>query len=225
MDEIKQQMIHIGRKLYDKGLVVATEGNMSCRLSDERILVTASGVCKGELTPADLVVVDLAGKMLHSNGGPSTEMQMHLEVYRSRPDVKAVIHAHPPYCISLTLAGVSLDRPFLPESVLLLGSVPTTQYGRPSTEQIPQSIRAYIEKTDSLILHRHGSLTVGKTLTEAYHKLEVMENTAKIIWLAKQVGPIQPLDKSELDELLKLREQVYRMEFPILPFKKFFKLV
>lgn len=220
MKSAEKKLIETGRKLYRKGLIAATEGNLSYKLSENQILTTRSGVCKGALKPEDLLIVDLEGQTQNSTKHPSTEIEMHLEVYRRRPDVRAIVHAHPPYVISLSLAGISLDKPYLPESVLLLGAVPTAKYGRPSTEQVPASIRPFIEKTDILILDRHGSLTIGKSFTEAFYKLEILENTAKIIWLATQIGSLQGMDKREVSEIMKLRKRVYGLEFPIMPYKK-----
>jgi len=218
MKKIKKQMIETGRKLYQKGLIVATEGNLSFRLNEDQILTTASGVCKGELTPEDIVLINPAGELLEGKKTPSTEIKMHLEVYRQRSDVQAVLHAHPPYVVALTLAGISLDRPYLPESVLMLGAVPLVPYARPSTQQVPESIRAYLKRTDTLILERHGSLTMGKTLEEAFYKLETLEHTARIIWLARQVGQVSAMASVEVREILKLRQSVYGLDFPVIPF-------
>jgi L-fuculose-phosphate aldolase len=141
-----------------------------------------------------------------------------LAVYRERPDVQAVIHAHPPVAVSLTLAGISLDQPFLPESVLLLGRIPTAEYARPSTNQVPTSIKEFIRRTDVLLLARHGSIAVGKNLKEAFQKLEILENTARIVWLAKQVGNPLPITEEEVKEIQKLRKTVYGLDYPIIPF-------
>lgn len=219
MQDINQDIIEFGGRLYDKGFIVATEGNISCRLEDNRILATVSNVNKGHLTPSDLVILDRDGNPLETDKQPSTEIKMHLKVYQSRSDVKAVIHAHPPYVISLSLAGVSLDQPYLPESAVLLGAVPTVPYARPSTGQVPQSIAPYLRKTDILILERHGSLTLGSTLRDAYHKLEILEHTARILWQARQLGSLRPIDSREVQELTKLREEVYHPGYPVIPFQ------
>jgi L-fuculose-phosphate aldolase len=215
---VRKELLRMGKLLYQQQYIVATEGNLSCRIDSKNILITRSGVCKGELTPDDLIKVSLNKRTSTGDQRPSTEMRMHLEVYRQRPDVKAVIHAHPPYAVSLTLAGISLNKPYTPESVLLLGAVPTAVYGRPSTSQVAESIQKYLKKTDIILLERHGSLTVGKTLTEAFYKLEILENTAKIVWLTRQAGIIKPLPAKEVRELFALRKEVYGLEYPIIPF-------
>ncbi|MFZ0389225.1 MAG: class II aldolase/adducin family protein [Calditrichia bacterium] len=214
-----QQMIETGRRMYDKGLIAASEGNLSCRLSEKEILVTGSGVCKGELSAANLTVINPSGEPVQNGPRPSSELLLHLEVYRQRPEVSAVIHAHPPYVLALNLAGLAPDKPYLPESALLLGKVPTVPYARPSTPQVPRSIHTHIKKTDVLILDRHGSLTVGASLKEAYQKLEILEHTAKIIWLARQAGNPRLLDSGELAALERMRKSVYGLNYPVLPFK------
>jgi L-fuculose-phosphate aldolase len=218
MKRIIQDMISIGQRLYNRKYIVGSEGNISCRINQEKILVTRSGACKGEMREDDIIPIDLSGKVLKKEVRPSSEIQLHLAVYRERPDVKAVIHAHPPVAVSLTLAGIPLDQPYLPECILLLGSVPTADYARPSTDQVPASIEEYIRKTDILLLTRHGSVTVGKNLKEAFQKLEILENTARIVWLAKQVGNPLPMALEEVKEIQKLRKTVYGLDYPIVPF-------
>jgi L-fuculose-phosphate aldolase len=218
MKKIIEQFISTGQALYDQKYIVGTQGNFSWRINNKKILVTRSGINKADMCKDDIIAIDPSGNTLEDGAMPSSEIKLHLAVYRERPDARAVIHAHPPYAISLTLAGIQLNQPFLPESVLLLGSVPTANYARPSTDQVPESIKAYIQQTDILLLARHGSITIGKNLEEALHKLEVLENTARIVWLAKQVGNPQPLPADEIKEIQKLRKNVYGLKYPIIPF-------
>jgi L-fuculose-phosphate aldolase len=219
MKTVIQEIIKTGQKLYHQKFIVAGQGNISYRTGQNQILATRSGVCKGELTDGDIVELDMQGKTRSSRDKPSSEIKLHLAVYREREDVQAVIHAHPPFAVSLTLAGIGLDQPLLPESVLLLGSVPTAPYARPSTDQVPDSIKSYIKKTDTLLLERHGSVTVGKNLDEAFQKLEILEYTARIVWLSRQVGNPNSLPASEVEEILRLREKVYGIDFPIISFE------
>ncbi len=217
-DQAIQEMIRIGRRMYRRGYIVAAEGNLSLRASTEEILVTASGVCKGELTAADIIALDTKGKIIAGDKRVSTEVAMHLEVYRQRPEVQAAIHAHPPYCIALMISGYSLDKPLLPEHVVLLGKVPKVPYARPSTGQVPRSIIPWIRRTDVLLLDRHGSLTVGSSLAEAFLKLEVLEHAAKVYWAALQVGAVRELPREEVRELLRLRQSTYGIRWPVIPF-------
>ncbi len=215
---VRKQLIETGKKMYQRGLIIATEGNISCRQKDGTILATASGVCKGEMQEADVVRIDTAGRVLAGDRLPSTEIKMHLEVYRQRPDVGAVVHAHPPYVVALSLIGFGWKKAYMPESAIMLGAVPVAPYARPSTGQVPESIREPIRQSDIVILERHGSLTVGQTLEEAYQKLEILEHTARVIWLALQVGQPEPLPPEEIEALMKLRETVYGLKYPIIHF-------
>jgi L-fuculose-phosphate aldolase len=217
MKKIEKQFFKTGKKLYKNRYIVATEGNLSFRLDDRKIMVTKRGICKGNLTVTDLLIYDISGNTKKSSE-VSTEIKMHREVFQRRSDIRAIIHAHPPFAVSLSLAGITMDDAYLPESVLILGAVPTVPYAKSSSDGVPKSIRPFIEKTDVILLERHGSLTIGKTFEEAYLKLEILENTAKILWLAKQVGTLNPLQKNEIRELLKLRNEKYSLKHPIIPY-------
>ncbi|RMG63205.1 MAG: class II aldolase/adducin family protein [Calditrichaeota bacterium] len=217
-EQLVAEMIAIGRRLYARGLIVATEGNFAVRLSEDRLLATASGVCKGELQPEDLVEVDLAGQPRGGHRRVSTEIALHLEVFRQRPDVQASLHAHPPHCIALTLLGRSLDRAVLAENVVLLGKVPLARYATPGTPAIADSIRPFIRQTDCILLERHGSLSVGQSLTEAFYKLETMEHTAMSYLHALQIGEVRELAREEIVLLQKMRRAVYGLTTPFIPF-------
>ena len=212
-------MIETGRRLYRQGFIVATEGNISVRLSRHEIIATRSGVCKGELEAKNFTHIDPKGVLLNNGPEPSTEIKLHLKVYQDRPDINCIIHAHPPYAISMTLTENLLSKPYLPESVILLGAVPIVPYARPSTEEVPRSISGYIKQTDILILERHGTVTLGKSLTEAFQKLEILEKTVRILSLAKQMGKLRELSREEIQNLMTLRYEVYGLDYPILPFK------
>jgi L-fuculose-phosphate aldolase len=215
MEQYKNELIEVGKLLYQKNYITGTEGNLSIRISREEILTTRSGVCKGSMSSDDLVLVNHVGKTIGSDLTPSTEFKMHLEVYKNRPEINAIVHAHPEFVISLSLAGINFDKQYLPESALMLGKVPIAKYARPSTAQVPKSIKPYLQKTDIIILDRHGSLAYGKSLMEAFYKTEILEKTAKIIWLASRISPLISLDPLEIKELLKLRGAVYDLDSPI----------
>lgn len=215
---LTNEMINIGKRLYERQLLIATEGNFTFRIDKDRILATPRGFCKGELQNDDLVLINLNGKHLSGKNQVSSEIALHLEVYKQRKDVKACIHAHPTNCIALMLAGKKLDKPILPESVILLGKVPTALYAMPSTNQVPESIRPFINRTDCILLDRHGSLTVGNSLEDAFQKLELMEHTAKCYLAALAVGETREFSKSDIDALMELREKTYQLKNPIIPF-------
>jgi len=195
-------MLAVGKRLYEKGFVVATDGNLSVRLGNGRFLVSRSGVCKGDMVDQDLVICDQNGNTIRGKR-VSSEVLLHLAAYRIRPDVMAVIHAHPPVAVSFTLAGVSLEEALLPEVVMSLGKIPTSLFAAPASPEGAEVIRAEILHHDAIILDRHGSVTVGKTLWEAYHKLERLEFAAKVTHFAKSLGEVKPLSPEEMTQVQK----------------------
>jgi L-fuculose-phosphate aldolase len=210
--ELGQEMVRVGRLLWERGYVAATDGNLSVRIGSERLLVTPSGVSKGFLSADELVTIDLDGEPLPSHRGrgqqASSEILMHLEAYRQRPDVNAVLHAHPPMAVAFSIAGVSLARCVIPEVVVALGAIPTTGYATPGTKEVPESIRQAVRDYDAVILAHHGSLTVGRTLWEAYLRLEKVEHTARITLAAQQLGGVNTLAPEAVQKLADKRRQV-----------------
>ncbi len=204
--EIREQVVKICRLMYEKHFVVANDGNVSVKLSRNRMLFTPSGLSKGYLTADQLVVTNFAGEKLSGKLKPSSEIRMHLCAYHERPDINAVIHAHPPMSTAFTIAGVSLAKCILPEVVLTLGSVPTTEYATPTTAEGPEVIKEYIQDYDAIILDRHGSLTVGEDLMSAFMKLEKVEHAASVTFYARQLGNVNLLTKDQIQKLLKARE-------------------
>jgi L-fuculose-phosphate aldolase len=214
--ELRQEMIRVGRLLWERGYVAATDGNLSARLGSDRLMATASGLSKGFLSTNDLVVLRLDGNPISSYRGraqkPSSELSMHLEVYRQRPDVRAVVHAHPPIATAFSIAGVSLARCVIPEVIVTLGSIHTTEYATPGTGEVSESIRHSIRDYDAIILTHHGSLTVGRTLWEAYLHLEKVEHTAQITLAAQQLGRVQTLSPQAVEKLAEKRRALLQRE-------------
>lgn len=200
---LRQEMCRVGRLVYERGLIAATDGNLSVRLDDERLLCTPSGLCKGVLEPEDLAVVDFELNLLKGSRPASSEMLMHLGVYRARPDVRAVVHAHPPTALAFSVAGRSeqLGGPFLPEVVYTLGAIPTARYATPGTAEVPASVEPYLADCDAIILDRHGSLTVGASLWDAYLKLDKVEHAARVTFMAALLGSPRPLPAKEVEKL------------------------
>lgn len=188
----------LGRRMYARNLIAGADGNLSCRVAPDRFLVTRSGVSKGWLTPGDLVLADGKGQPVSGSGRVSSEFQTHLAVYEERPDLKAVVHAHPPVATALTLAGVSLMEPLLPEVVMNMGAVPTCPYATPGTPEGAASIREAIRMCDTVMLDRHGALCAGADLMEAYYKLERLEHAALILWHALALGKVTPLGPEQV---------------------------
>jgi L-fuculose-phosphate aldolase len=214
--ELRREMIRVGHLLWERSFVAATDGNLSARLGSDRFLVTASGRSKGFLTDDDLLVIRSDGEPVSSYRGrdrkPSSEILMHLATYRLRPDVNAVIHAHPPLATAFGIAGVSLARCVLPEVIVALGGIPTTEYATPGTEEVPESIRLAIRDYDAIILAHHGSLTVGANLWDAYLRLEKVEHTAQITLAAQQLGRVATLSPEAVARLTQMRRELLQRQ-------------
>ncbi|MBE2200599.1 MAG: class II aldolase/adducin family protein [Anaerolinea sp.] len=193
---LRQAIVETGRIAYERGHLTANDGNISTRLPGERILITPAGLCKGRLAPEDLLIVDMNGRLLIPAADPSlrptSEQPMHLEVYRQRPDVHAVLHAHPAFATALTVANKPLRNDVLPEVIMLLGDIPITDYATPSSQENADVIRELIRTHDALVLRQHGSLTVGRTLDEALITLDRLEHVAKVLALAEMMGQVTP---------------------------------
>jgi len=214
--ELRREMVRVGRLMWERGFVAATDGNLSARMGGNRLLVTASGVSKGFLSDEDLVVIRMDGEPVSSYRGrdsrPSTEIALHLEVYRQRPDVNAVVHAHPPLATAFSIAGVSLARCVIPEVIVALGGIPTAEYATPGTPEVPVSIQQAIGDYDAMILAHHGSLTVGGTLWEAYLRLEKVEHTAEITLAAQQLGQVNTLSPQSVEKLTEKRRELLQRQ-------------
>lgn len=193
------EMVRVARQLAQAGLSRSSDGNLSVRLSENRILITPAGRYKAWLEPHQIIRIDLEGNSLSRQSAqkPSSEYRMHLAVYHQRPDAQAVIHAHPPNAVALTLIGQPFPAELVPEGLTALGEVPTVPYARPGTAQMGEQLKPYLANHDVLLLDHHGSLTVGKTLEEALIKLERLEAIAQFWMLARNVGQIIPLPEEE----------------------------
>jgi L-fuculose-phosphate aldolase len=203
--ELRDAIVEVGKRLYARGYTASNDGNISARLDAGRLLMTPKSVCKGFMTPAMMCITDLEGRKLAGERDPSSEMQMHLEVYRQRPDAKAVVHAHPPIATGFAVAGIPLDRAVLAEVVTTLGSVPIAEYATPSTKELPEAVRKYVKAHDGMLLANHGALTLGADLFSAYYKMETIEHFAKISLVARLLGGERLLSREEVDRLQGLR--------------------
>lgn len=201
--QLKQEIVRICRMLYQKSFIAATDGNVSVRVGD-RLLMTPSGVNKGFMAEGEVITVDLTGKLIAGWGSPTSEIQMHLAAYRLRPEIKAVVHAHPPLATACSLSGVSLLEPMLPEVVMTLGGIPTVPYATPTTQEVPEALGKWLETYDALILTRHGAVTLGQDLMEAYNKMEKLEHTAHILFMAHLLGKVSPMSLEEVKKLADL---------------------
>ena len=205
--EIKKQMCDIGKRIYNWGMVAANDGNISVKLSDNEFLCTPTGVSKGFMTPDYICKVDANGNVIQANAGfkPSSEIKMHMRVYKERPDVMSVVHAHPIYATSFAIAGIPLTQPIMPEAVLGLGCVPIAEYGTPSTEEIPDAVSKYLQYFDAVLLENHGALAYSDSLLGAYHKMESVEFYAQLLFNAKLLGGPKELSKEQVKRLYSMR--------------------
>ena len=206
--EIKKEICEVGLKLWQKGFVAANDGNISVKISDNEYYCTPTGVSKASLTPDMIIKVDKDGKKLEGKLNPSSEIKMHMRVYRDRPDVTAVVHAHPPIATAFTVADIPLDQYILPEAVLTIGEVPTCDYGTPSTMEIPDSLAPYIQNHDAFLLRNHGALTVGCNLTKAQFVMEEVEFNARICKYAMELGAVHEIPTEQLKKLMDLRKKM-----------------
>jgi L-fuculose-phosphate aldolase len=202
---LRADIVEVGRRMYARGYTASNDGNISVRLDANRLLMTPKSVCKGFMTPDMMCITDLDGRKLQGDRDPSSEMLMHLEVYRQRPDVRAVVHAHPPTATGFAVAGIPLDRAVLAEVLTTLGSVPIAAYATPSTRELPDAVRKYIKAHDGMLLANHGALTVGGDLFDAYYKMETIEHFARISLVARMLGRENVLSREEVMRLQDLR--------------------
>ncbi len=205
--EIKKEIIEIGRRCWIKGWVASNDGNISVKLSENEILTTVTGVSKGFLTMDMIVKVDMDGNLIEGKRKPSSELPMHLMVYKVRKDAGAVLHTHPPYATGFAVSGVSLEDCILPEIILSMGAIPLTPYGTPSTDEVPNSIKPYIETHEWVLMKNHGALTIGKNLLEAYYRMESLEHAAKIIFISRELGGVSLLGEEEVKKLMEVRKK------------------
>lgn len=214
---LRCEMVRVGRMLYEREYVAATDGNISVRLDNGQLLATPSGACKGMLRPDDLVVVDMDGKLAgrqRSKRCVSSEIGMHLLVYRLRPDVKAIVHAHPPTATGFAAAGMALDEPLIAEVVVTLKSIPLARYATPGTEDLQEALAPLVPEHDAILMANHGVVAYGSDLMRAYLNMEVVEHFAQIVLVAHKLGPSNPLPPQEVSKLLSMREKYCRLAAP-----------
>lgn len=208
-NKIREDIVEVGRRMYNRQFVASNDGNISVKLSDNELLITPTGVSKGYMTPEDMIKVDMAGNVISGNKKPSSEIKMHLVVYQNRPDVYSVCHAHPQKATAFAVARKTCEKVALPEVIFSIGNVALADYATPSTQQLPDSIKEIIKSTDAVLLSNHGALTLGKDVFEAYYNMETLEHFAGIILYARQLGGEQALSEDQINELLKVRRDIF----------------
>jgi len=201
----RREICRVGQLMYDRSYVVSSDGNISVRLGDGRIVATPTMTCKGRMTEDCLAVTDAAGRPL-TDSKPSSELAMHLLIYNERPDVKAVCHAHPPHGTAFAVAGLAIDQPILSEVILTLGCVPLASYGTPSTEELSDAMRPLIEHHNALLMANHGAVAYASDLWQAFDRLETLEHTARIAILSRILGGSKNLPPDAIEKLINVRE-------------------
>jgi L-fuculose-phosphate aldolase len=205
--EYKQDIVQIGKMMYERRFIVAGDGNISVRLSDDAILATPTTLCKGLLTPDQIVKLDLNGQVLDGEYQPSSEIKMHLAAYRTRPDIAAVVHAHPPISTGFAVAGIPLDQLILAEMVVNFGAIPLAPYHSPSTEELAESVADKVKCYDAVLMANHGVMTIGPDVFTTYHRLEMVEQFATISLVAHVLGKMNTFSSQQLQDLIAIREK------------------
>jgi L-fuculose-phosphate aldolase len=215
--QYREQIVRYGRTLHERGFVAATDGNLSVRLDQNRILATPTCMSKGEMRPADLVIVDREGRLLAGRRRVSSEIAMHLLIYRLRAEINGIVHAHPPTATGFAAAGVALNQPLVCEVVIGLGSIPLAKYGTPGTPELTDALAPLVPTYDALLMSNHGVVTYGTDLSQAFMKMETVEHFARIALVTHQLGRQQPLAGEDLEKLVGVREKYLGGTQPIVP--------
>ncbi|MCI1965047.1 MAG: class II aldolase/adducin family protein [Oscillospiraceae bacterium] len=197
-DAAKSAIVKYGRGLFEHGYVVSNDGNISVKVSENEIWCTPTDVSKGAMTPEMMVKLDLDGNTIAGDAKPSSEVKMHLRVYRENPTVRAVVHAHPVYATTFAIAGVALDEPTLMEALMQLGCVPVAKYAQPGVEEVPDSIAPFCKDYNGVLLSNHGALTWGSSISMAYRRMEILEDYAKVTFNLHMLGKARGLTDEQL---------------------------
>lgn len=205
--EAKQLICDIGKRIYNKNFVAGNDGNISLKVGSNTIITTPTGVSKGFMRPEMMVKMDLSGKVISGRMKPSSEVKMHLRVYKENPDVSAVVHAHPPVATSFAVAGISLEKPIVPEAIVMLGNVPVAPYATPGTQEVPDSIAPYCKEYNAVLLANHGALTWGRDIIEAYYRMESLEHYSLMLMYTNNIiNKSNELDCAQISDLVEIRK-------------------
>jgi L-fuculose-phosphate aldolase len=203
--ELRDDIVEVGRLVYQKGWVAANDGNISIRMDRQRILATPTGVSKGRMHPDDLIIVDMKGNKIEGRKERTSEILMHLTIYEMRPDIHSVVHAHPPVATGFASAGRPLNMALLPEVIIGLGCVPLANYGLPGTPELTEPMLPYIPKYEAIMMGNHGAVCYGEDVFKAFFRMETVEHFARISLVAELLGGARPLPRLEVDKLFDSR--------------------
>jgi L-fuculose-phosphate aldolase len=205
--EHREDLVRVCHSIYEKGWVAMNDGNVSIRLEDDRILCTPTAVSKGHVTEQDLIICDCSGKKISGHRAGTSEIAMHMTVYNIRPDIRSVVHAHPPVATGFATAGRALDKALLPEVVIQLGAVPLAAYGLPGTPALCDGMLPFIPNYDALLLENHGCTTWGSDVWQAFFRMEMVEHFARITFVAEMMGGAKALPREEVSKLFEARSR------------------
>lgn len=212
---VKEEIVKVCHLVYQNKFVAAFDGNISALTSDNTVLITRSGICKGDVTINDIIETDLDGKIISGNGKISTENKLHFFIYKNREDVKAVVHCHPVYSTALGLIEEGFLSHYFPEVLLTLGKIPICKYATPSTTEVTDSIKEFISDSNAFILQNHGAVTLGSSVMDAYYRMEKLEHASKTILLAKAIGNPRILTEKNIKDLISISENTYGIKSDI----------
>lgn len=204
---LRREIVTVCQRLYARGLIAGPDGNVSVRVAPDRILVTPAGMSKVDVQAADLLELSIDGKQLRGATRASSEVQLHLRIYRRRPDVQAVVHAHPPTATGFSVAGESFDACVLPEMIFQVGWVPLVPYATPGTEALADAFEPFLAQHDAFLMANHGATTIGPTLTVAHQRMESLEHSARILLTARLLGRVNTLTPSQVEALVAARQR------------------
>jgi len=206
--ELKQQICEIGRRIYQRGFAAANDGNISLRVGENAVLCTPTMICKGFMTPEDICAVDMDGNQIAGQRKRTSEILLHLTIMKHRPDVKAVVHCHPPHATAFSIAGEPIPQCVLPEVEIFMGEVPIAPYATPGTPEFAETVLPFLKATNTIILKNHGTVSFGKDVQDAYWKTEILDSYCRMLMLARQLGRIDYFTETETRELLELKQRL-----------------
>ncbi len=214
-NELRATICEVGKLMYDKGLIAGTEGNLSVRLASGEILITPTGVCKGYMKPEQLALIKPDGRVVSGSAKPSSEFRIHLAAYNLRKEIKAVVHAHPSYANSFAIAGMEVEGDVLPEFRETFGEIPLVPFGEPGSANLAELIGSYLGANHTYLLERHGLVSIGEDLWQAFFRLEMAEHCCKALYLSEQIWTLRDLAEQYDDENFdELDAEIQNMPFP-----------
>lgn len=205
---LKEQICEIGRRVYNKGFAAANDGNISIRVGENEVLCSPTMICKGFMKPEDICAVDLEGNQIAGTRKRTSEILLHLAIMKARPDVKSVVHCHPPHATAFAVAREPVPQCVLPEVEVFMGEIPMAPYETPGGQKFADTVLPFVESTNTIILNNHGTVSFGEDLEQAYWKTEILDSYCRILLLARQLGPLQYFSERETRELLDLKQRL-----------------